>query len=102
MTRLEEYRTIGTEGFNNESISENELRAEWNELYPDRQIPMARNGHGAEDFGPSRTAGQTPISPRPPMPRPSNFGQPGSSSSEGGAVHKGGSRILKRHLGAAK
>ena len=55
-TKLEELRTIGTDGFDDEELSENELREEWNELYPDDPVPPERNGHGGRDFGPSRTA----------------------------------------------
>jgi NleD-like pathogen effector protein (putative zinc metallopeptidase) len=56
-TKFEELRTIGTDGYDHEEISENELREEWNELYPDRPVAPERNGHRATDFGPSRTAG---------------------------------------------
>lgn len=75
-TKFEELRTIGTDGYDDEEISENRLRAEWNELYPDRPVAPERNGHGATDFGPSRSAEHPrevePREPRevePPEPR---------------------------------
>ena len=104
MTRLEEYRTIGTDGFDNESISENELRAEWNELHPELQIPLARNGHGATDFGPSRTAGGLATSLRP-RARPVSSARaaqtwlrPQARPAGLGAANEGGSQLLERSL----
>lgn len=55
-TKFEELRTIGTDGYDDEVISENVLRTEWNELYPDDPVAPERNGHRATDWGPSRTA----------------------------------------------
>ncbi|MBL4848751.1 MAG: hypothetical protein JKY65_24790 [Planctomycetes bacterium] len=49
-TMFEELRTIGTDGYERETLTENALRREWNEAYPDEQIPAARDGHNATDF----------------------------------------------------
>lgn len=50
-TFLDELIVIGTGGYEDQPLSENRLRAEWNELYPDDPIPPARYGHG-RDFTP--------------------------------------------------
>ena len=47
-TRLEELRTIGTDGYEETEHSENELRGEWNELYPDEPVAPIRTSHGAD------------------------------------------------------
>jgi NleD-like pathogen effector protein (putative zinc metallopeptidase) len=50
-TQWEELRTIGTDGYQDEALTENGLRREWNEANPSAQIPAARMGHGHFDFG---------------------------------------------------
>jgi len=99
-TMVEEFRAIGTFGFEDEALSENQLRREWNELHPDRTVPMERNGHGAFDFGPSRrpeTAPQTSIRPvarpeGPPQTSPRPRARPQGGQSEGA------SQVLGRAL----
>ncbi len=49
-TALEELITIGTDGYEDRELTENRLRTEWNELYPDLQIPPVRYGHGGQDL----------------------------------------------------
>tara|TARA_R110002072_G_scaffold290457_1_gene458115 strand:- start:41 stop:922 length:882 start_codon:yes stop_codon:yes gene_type:complete len=103
-TMVEEFRAIGTFGFDDEALSENRLRAEWNQLHPDRPVPLERNGHGALDFGPSRRPETAPArSPRPlarpegPLqtsPRPRARPQAG----KGQQTREGASQILQRAL----
>ena len=50
-TALEELITIGTDGYEDRELTENQLRLEWNELYPEWPLPPARYGHGY-DFQP--------------------------------------------------
>jgi len=50
-TQWEELRTIGTGGYQGESLTENVLRGEWNAANPGAEIPAARVGHGHFDFG---------------------------------------------------
>lgn len=47
-TRLEELRTIGTDGYEDVEHSENELRGQWNERYPDQPVAPIRTSHGAD------------------------------------------------------
>jgi NleD-like pathogen effector protein (putative zinc metallopeptidase) len=47
-TRLEELRTIGTDGYEHVEHSENELRGQWNERFPDRPVAPIRTSHGAD------------------------------------------------------
>lgn len=99
-TRIEELRTIGTDGFEDEAISENALRKEWNAAFPDRRVPETRTGHGADDFAPeaeekheeekptaqSEPSTSTPTSPADTTPKPERS-------------YEGLTDILKRHLG---
>lgn len=50
-TQWEELRTIGLDGYQDEPLTENGLRGEWNAANPGAQIPAARLGHGYMDFG---------------------------------------------------
>lgn len=97
-TRLEELRTIGTDGFEDEALSENALRKEWNAAYPDRQVPTTRTGHGADDFAPEEdheheepTAQSEPTTPTPTSPA--------DTSPKPERSYEGLSDVLKRHLG---
>lgn len=47
-TRLEELRTIGTDGYEDAEHTENELRGQWNERYPDEPVAPIRTSHGAD------------------------------------------------------
>tara|TARA_R110002072_G_scaffold27303_3_gene88861 strand:+ start:614 stop:1576 length:963 start_codon:yes stop_codon:yes gene_type:complete len=114
-TKLEELRTIGTDGFDDEELSENELREEWNELYPDDPVPPERNGHGATAFGPSRTGpGKLieikliePLEPREVKPlRPLDLEpitppelQPVTIQPDPAQDAEGAARVLQRRLG---
>lgn len=60
-TQWEELRTIGTDGYQDESLTENLLRGEWNELNPGSQIPAARLGHGHYDFGDPSEISDAPV-----------------------------------------
>jgi len=51
-TSLNELITIGTDGYEGRELTENQLRLEWNELYPERALPPVRYGHGGADFEP--------------------------------------------------
>ena len=73
-TILDEFRAIGTFGFEDEALSENQLRREWNQAHPDRPVPLDRNGHGIYDYGPSRRPETAPSSSRRPVARPQSEG----------------------------
>lgn len=104
-TMVEEFRAIGTYGFDDEALSENRLRAEWNQLHPDRPVPMERNGHGALDFGPSRSRQTAPFSSLRPVARPegplqsSVRPQARPQAGESDQAREGSSEILGRVLG---
>jgi NleD-like pathogen effector protein (putative zinc metallopeptidase) len=106
-TRLEELRTIGTNGFEDETLTENALRREWNELHPDRRIPEERTGHGANDFAPEKGQDDPGKGPAAQAPAGSPSGgdfhrghlnQPACA----GCSHKGLSDILKQQFGGQK
>jgi len=78
-TRLEELRTIGTDGYEETEHSENELRGEWNELYPEEPVAPLRTSHGA-DFD----HGSDPASSLP------DGGDPG-----GGPLREGAAQALE-------
>ena len=69
-TALEELITIGTDGYEERELSENRLRLEWNELYPERQLPPARYGHGAGDFRPQDLEPVDPVDAVLQQPQP--------------------------------
>jgi len=72
-TQWEELRTIGLDGYQDEYLTENLLRGEWNAANPGAEIPAARIGHGHSDFGdPSEIAGGEV---------PHEFEAPGTTSS---------------------
>lgn len=107
-TRLEELRTIGTDGFEDEVLSENALRQEWNAAYPDQRVPTTRTGHGASDFAPEEE-GAGPSAQNPGDPNPGDVtapmeAHPGHSGTSpcAGCSHKGLSDILKQHFGGQK
>ncbi len=83
-TRLEELRTIGTDGYEATEHSENELRGEWNELYPDEPVAPLRTSHGA-DF-----EGQV----APPLEEPSPSLE--DSGATEGETHEGAAQALRR------
>jgi len=69
-TGLEELRTIGTDGYEDAEHTENELRGEWNELYPDEPVAPIRTSHGA-DFDYEHEGYVDPEGPSPePGPEP--------------------------------
>lgn len=84
LTKIEELRTIGVDGFEGEPIHENRLRAEWNVLHPDELLP-SRTGHSPYDLGPIQ------------RPVPAEGGAP-TSSSGGGAAREGSAQVLERTL----
>lgn len=106
-TRLEELRTIGTDGFEDEAISENALRREWNAAHPDRRVPMVRTGHGPADFAPEpgegEAKGPTAQAPGDQPPGGGSLHQGHTTQSPcAGCSHKGLSDILKQHFGGQK
>ena len=87
-TRLEELRTIGTDGFEDQEVSENVLRREWNEAHPESPIPSARNGHGAADFAPEPA-------PQAQLPAPQGSSPAGTTTQPN---YEGAVQALERAL----
>jgi len=92
-TRLDELITIGTDGYEDEELTENQLRQEWNELYPERAIPPHRYGHGGSDFEPPQRGWIDPLHPileqaqplvRPDTPRGRSAGLTGALEARSG------------------
>ena len=103
-TKLEELRTIGTDGFEDETLTENALRKEWNAAHPDQRVPTTRTGHGGSDFAPEEPAqapatAQTPESPQPADPSASSSTD---ATDRPNRSNKGLKDILERHLGGQK
>ncbi|MBL4850287.1 MAG: hypothetical protein JKY65_32565 [Planctomycetes bacterium] len=94
-TSLEELVTIGTDEFEDDLLTENALRVEWNAANPDDPIPPARYGHGARDFTPP-AEDTTQQTNQGVTPTDSELFAPGSES------YEGGNAVLKRALGGEK
>ena len=91
-TQWEELRTIGVDGYQDESLTENLLRGEWNAANPGAEIPAARIGHGHEDFGDPSQIQDGPV--------PHEFVEPAPAEVE--ATTEGTAPAAKGLLGSIK
>lgn len=96
-TRLNELIVIGTDGYEDLPLSENRLRAEWNELYPERAVPPLRYGHG-HDFEPHPDRRQERIDAVWGQAQPLLSGDAGAAHTHGWGCGHTGSGSLQAAL----